>query len=105
MSRKFASITDVCGSCCRRLPEFPWKPLEHRTADTRSDQIYCMALSDTYVRYIGHDEAYANGRGVRRSSLEGQVAVAKCRQGEAAAAIPVLEKELTQQKFSLPARG
>lgn len=72
---------------------------------SRSDQAYCMALSDTYVRYIGHSEDYGNGRGHRRSSLEGQVAVAKCKQGDAAAAIPVLEKELTKQKFTLPARG
>ena len=56
-------------------------------------------------RYIGHDEAYARVRGIRRGFLEGQVAVAKCRLGDAAAAIPILERELTKQNFTLSARG
>jgi hypothetical protein len=72
---------------------------------SRSDQAYCSALSETYVRYIGHDEDYAHRRGYLRGSLDGQVAVAQCKQGNAAAAIPVLEKKLTDQKFTLPARG
>ena len=71
----------------------------------RSDQAYCMALSDTYVRYIGHDEDYGHHRGYLRGSLDGQVAVAQCKQGNATAAIPVLEKKLIDQKFTLPARG
>ena len=77
----------------------------HAQPASPADQTYCMALSDTYVRYIGHSEDYGNGRGHQRGPLEGQVAVAKCKQGDAAAAIPVLEKELIKQKFSLPARG
>jgi len=36
---------------------------------------------------------------------EGYVAVAKCRQGDAAAAIPTLERKLTNARFTLPARG
>ncbi len=71
----------------------------------RTDQDYCMALSETYVRYVGHDEDNAHRLGYRRGSLDGQVAVAQCRQGNAAAAIPVLEKKLIDQKFTLPARG
>jgi len=71
---------------------------------TRSDIAYCRALSETYVRYIGHDEDYGR-QSIRRSPLDGQVAVAQCKQGNAAAAIPVLERELRAQKFTLPARG
>jgi hypothetical protein len=72
---------------------------------SHSDQAYCLALSQTYVRYIGHDEDYSHQRGYLRGSLDGQVAVAQCKQGNAAAAIPVLEKKLTDQKFTLPSRG
>lgn len=69
-----------------------------------ADQTYCQALSDTYVRYVGHDEEYSR-RLQNRGTLEGQVAVAQCKAGNTAAAIPVLERVLTEQKFTLPARG
>jgi hypothetical protein len=61
-------------------------------------------LSDTYVRYVGHDEQYGR-HALTRGPLEGQVAVAQCRQGNAAVAIPVLERELRGQKITLPPRG
>jgi hypothetical protein len=71
---------------------------------SRSDVAYCTALADTWVRYVGHDET--SPRLARRAGdAEGYVAVAKCRQGDAAAAIPTLEKKLTDAKFTLPARG
>jgi hypothetical protein len=68
------------------------------------DLAYCRALSDIYVRYIGHDYQYGNYTR-RRANNDAQVAVAKCEQGESAFAIPVLERELTANRFSLPARG
>jgi hypothetical protein len=73
---------------------------------SRSDLAYCNALSDAYVRYIGRDET-SGRRAIRRGGgdAEGNVAVAKCRQGDAAAAIPTLEKKLTNAKFTLPDRG
>ena len=71
----------------------------------RSDVAYCNALSETYVRYIGHDEDTSHHLMYLRGSLDAQVAVAQCKQGNTAAAIPVLEKELRNQKFTLPARG
>jgi hypothetical protein len=70
-----------------------------------SDAAYCRALSDTYVRYIGHDEDNSHHLLYLRGSLDAQVAVAQCKQGQTAAAIPVLEKALLNQKFTLPARG
>jgi hypothetical protein len=72
----------------------------------RSDLAYCSALSDTYVRYIGRDETSPVRMGWGgRDNAEGYVAVAQCRQGNAAASIPVLERKLTNAKFTLPARG
>ena len=70
---------------------------------SRSDLAYCQALSETYVRFIGQDERGAYRGPSLRGTLDGQVAVAKCRQGDAAAAIPVLEQVLTDNKFTLPA--
>jgi hypothetical protein len=69
-----------------------------------ADLAYCRALSDIYVRYIGHDFQYGN-YARRRANNDAQVAVAKCEQGETAFAIPVLERELIANRFSLPARG
>jgi hypothetical protein len=71
----------------------------------RTDLAYCQALSDVYLRYIGADETTYQLGYKRRSNLDAQVAIAKCRQGDAAAAIPVLERELIANRFSLPSRG
>jgi len=44
------------------------------------------------VRYIGWDELYSD-RGIRTpANNDAQVAVVKCRQGDAAWAIPILER-------------
>ncbi len=73
---------------------------------SRSDLAYCNALADTYVRYIGHDETSSRRViGSGGGDAEGYVAVAQCRQGNVAAAIPTLEKKLTNAKFTLPDRG
>ena len=66
---------------------------------------YCHALSNVYLRYIGADETYGERKYAVRSNLDAQVAVAKCRQGDAAAAIPVLEHALTANGFTLPPHG
>ena len=71
---------------------------------SKADQTYCTALSDIYTRYIGYDE-YDPQRLRRRGSLAADLAVVQCKQGNASAAIPVLEKKLGDQKFTLPARG
>jgi hypothetical protein len=68
------------------------------------DLAYCRALSQIYVRYIGHDWQYGEKQRLS-SNNDAQVAVAQCEQGNTAAAIPVLERELIQNKFTLPARG
>jgi len=69
--------------------------------DSRADIAYCAALSDKYVRYVGHGEDTPRAT-VLRGSLDAQVAVASCRRGDTAAAIPVLEQALTKAKIDLP---
>jgi hypothetical protein len=69
-----------------------------------SDQAYCAALSQKYVRYVGYG-AETSRRYQRSAPLPGQVAVTQCQRGETAAAIPVLERELINAGISLPGRG
>jgi hypothetical protein len=69
-----------------------------------SDQAYCAALSQKYLRYVGYGPE--TSRNYQRSApLAGQVAVTQCQRGETAAAIPVLERELTNAGIALPGRG
>ena len=76
-----------------------------QSANPSSELKYCQALSDIYLRYIGYDETYGERIYAARTNLDARVALTKCRQGDAAAAIPVLERELTNNHFSLPPRG
>jgi hypothetical protein len=71
---------------------------------TSGDLAYCRALSQVYVRYIGHDWQYGDKQ-LLQANNDAQVALAQCEQGNAAPSIPVLERELIKNKFSLPARG
>ncbi len=68
------------------------------------DVAYCRALSNIYVRYIGHDFQYGD-RQMFIANNDAQVAVTKCERGDAAGAIPVLERELRNNKITLPARS
>ena len=70
----------------------------------RGDLAYCRALSDIYVRYIGQNWQYG-GHQLTSANNDAQVAVAQCEQGDAASAIPVLERALVNGRFTLPARG
>ncbi len=71
----------------------------------RDDIAYCRALSDIYLRHIGGDDTSPKLGYKLRANLDAQAAVAQCRAGDAAAAIPVLERELIANKFTLPRRG
>jgi hypothetical protein len=68
------------------------------------DVAYCNRLADTYERYIGRNE-FSSNRSFGRGSLDGDVASAQCRQGRPEQAIPVLERVLRGNGFSLPPRG
>lgn len=70
--------------------------------DPAADQRYCTALSDLYMRYIGNP--VTEPRGIRRNDAAGDEAVSQCRRGDTAAAIPVLERKLTDNGFTLPSR-
>ena len=73
-------------------------------AQSASDIAYCNRLADVYERYIGRNE-YSSNRSFGRGNLDGDVAVAQCRQGRPEPAIPVLERVLRGNGFSLPPRG
>ena len=68
-----------------------------------ADVAYCDRLVAVYERYIGRNE-YSSNRNFGRGSLDGDVASAQCRQGDPAG-IPVLERVLRNNGFSLPPRG
>ena len=67
------------------------------------DVAYCMRLSEVYERYIGRNE-FSSNREFGRGSLDGDVASAQCRAGNPSG-IPVLERVLRNNGFSLPPRG
>jgi hypothetical protein len=86
-------ITAIC------LPAATQAQQSGRAADLR----YCAQLSNLYVRYVGRSEA---GPSVPvRPDVNGGVALAKCHEGDPAAAIPILERKLINAGFTLPPRG
>jgi hypothetical protein len=68
-----------------------------------ADVAYCKRLVDVYERYIGRNE-FSTNREFGRSSLEGDAASNQCSQGNPAG-IPVLERVLRNNGYSLPPRG
>jgi hypothetical protein len=68
-----------------------------------ADVAYCQRLVAVYDRYIGRNE-FSSNREFGRGSLDGDVASAQCRQGNPAG-IPVLERVLRNNRFSLLPRG
>jgi len=68
-----------------------------------ADVAYCNQLADFYDRYLGRKE-FSPGR-FGRGSLDGDVAVTQCRQGRPEPAIPVLERVLRNNGYTLPPRG
>jgi hypothetical protein len=80
------------------------------TPDTQAQQVasaadlrYCAQLSQLYVRYVGRSEAGPSAP--VKPDVNGGVALAKCHEGNAAAAIPILEGKLRNAGFTLPPRG
>lgn len=65
---------------------------------------YCNRLADLYERYMGRNE-FSPNRSYGRSSLDGDVASLQCRDGRPAQAIPVLERVLRGNGYTLPPRG
>jgi hypothetical protein len=73
--------------------------MAHAETSSVADQRYCTWLSDLYVRYFG----WADGSPTD-VDFDGDVARAKCEQGEAADVIPILERKLRDAGYSLPPR-
>jgi hypothetical protein len=69
-----------------------------------ADVVYCNRLADLYVHYLGRSESSPYDD-LRRGSLDTQVAAAQCREGITVTAIPILERELRNNGFTLPPRG
>ena len=68
-----------------------------------ADLRYCAQLSDLYIRYVGRSEHGPSAP--VKPDVNGGVALAKCREGDAAASIPILERKLLNARFTLPPRG
>ncbi len=71
-----------------------------QTAAPGNDAAYCAALSAQYEKYLG-----TGGRGRATSDIAADLAVAKCKAGDTAAGIPVLEGRLRDSRITLPPRG
>lgn len=71
---------------------------------SRSDMAYCQRLIDIYIRYIGGDD-YGPRRAAVDKDVEARVAIAKCQEGDTATGIPILERKLRNNRFSLPSRN
>jgi hypothetical protein len=54
------------------------------------------------MRYVGNPET--EPRSIRRNDAVADKALAQCRQGNAAASIPVLQRKLTDNRIVLPQR-
>lgn len=80
-------------------------PQQSRTSSASSPQdlAYCAKLSELYLRYVGPNPNSANMGGVLPNVTGGE-AVAKCREGDAQASIPTLERLLKNADITLPPR-
>ena len=88
----------------RRVAERPLASVDERgphAVRLRSDTIEGV-LGDE--QNVGPDPNSSNFAGVT-PDVDGGVAVAKCREGDAATAIPILQRKLSDAGFTLPPRG
>lgn len=84
------------------VASFTTLPSQAQLRASSADMRYCTALSDLYMRYVGNPELRPSS--IRRSEVTADAALAQCRAGNAADAIPVLERKLVDNRFTLPAR-
>ena len=80
------------------------QPQTTKATSSPQDLAYCAKLSELYQRYVGADPASSRMGGVAPNVAGGE-AVAKCREGDAKASIPTLERLLTDADFTLPPRS
>ena len=63
---------------------------------------YCRALAQKYETYVAN---MSIGHTPGSPTIDGSVAIAKCKEGNTAAGIPVLERKLRDARIDLPPRG
>jgi hypothetical protein len=79
-------------------------PASALAQSTAADVAYCNRLADLYDRYLGRWK-YGTDRAGGTGSVDNEVASAQCRQGITGPSIPVLERVLRDNGFTLPPRG
>ena len=72
--------------------------------DLASEQQYCAALLDKYLRYAGVTE-YPGTPGKLSNDNQAGLAQAECQSGNTAAGIAILERKLRNAKLDLPPRS
>ncbi|WP_428683708.1 hypothetical protein [Reyranella sp.] len=65
---------------------------------------YCTKLTTVYSEYVAGLSTSMGGvgRGGGQSDIDARVAVAQCQEGNTAAGIPVLQRELRNNKVEVP---
>lgn len=65
---------------------------------------YCTKLTTTYSEYVAGVSSSMGGvgRGGGQSDINARVAIAQCQDGNTAAGIPVLQRELRDNKVDVP---
>lgn len=105
MRRPALLLTAVLGlslvACAKQQPTS--SPPQPQGPSSPQDLAYCAKLSELYQRYVGPDPNSSNMAGVL-PDVRGGEAVAKCREGDARAAIPTLERLLKDADITLPPR-
>lgn len=76
---------------------------QQQPTSSPQDLAYCAKLSQLYQRYVGANPGSSSMSGVT-PDVEGGEAVAKCREGDAKASIPTLERLLKDADMPLPPR-
>ena len=66
---------------------------------------YCTKLTTVYSEYVAGVSSSMGGvgRGGGQSDIDARVAIAQCQDGNTAAGIPVLQRELRDNKVEVPA--
>ena len=72
--------------------------------DLASEQRYCAALLDKYLRYAGVTE-YPGTPGKLTNDNQAGLAQARCQAGDTAAGIAILERKLRNAKLDPPPRS
>jgi hypothetical protein len=72
--------------------------------DRASDQRYCAALLDKYLRYAGVTE-YPGTPGKLSNDNQAALAQARCQAGDTAGGIAILERKLRDAKLDPPPRS